>query len=250
MILAIDIGNSTTKLGVFDGVKLIKRFTIPTISSKSAGEIYDSIQPEITQQISSVIISSVVTELENSFRELAEKHFTSKALFVDNKFNSGLKIRYSPPENLGIDRLVAAFAAVEKYGKPIIVCDFGTATTIDAVNSKSEYLGGIIAPGMNILADVLFQKTSKLPKVEIKKPEGIFGNSTITSIQSGIYYGYAGLVDGILRKMINELGEKPKIIATGGLASIITESSEFIDIADENLMLEGLRLIFEKINKS
>lgn len=168
MLLVIDIGNSTTKLGIFDGAKLTKRFIIPTICNKSADEVYDSIQFEISQQISSVIISSVVPELENSFRELAEKHFTSKALFVDNKFNSGLKIRYSPPENLGIDRLVAAFAAVEKYGKPIIVCDFGTATTIDAVNSKSEYLGGIIAPGMNILADVLFQKLQNFLKLKLK----------------------------------------------------------------------------------
>ncbi|MGI8638564.1 MAG: type III pantothenate kinase [Pyrinomonadaceae bacterium] len=246
MILAIDIGNSRTKLGVFDGAKLIKRFTIPTIRSKSADEIYDSIQPEITQQISSVIISSVVPELENSFRKLAERYFNSKAAFVDNKFDSGLKIRYFPPENLGTDRLIAAFAAVGKYGKPIIICDFGTATTIDVVNSKSEYLGGIITPGINTLGEALFTKTSKLPRVEIKKPESVIGNSTVSSIQAGIFYGYIGLVEGILRRMSGELDEKSKVVATGGFAKLLAESCDLIEIVDENLMLDGLRLIHEK----
>ncbi len=167
-------------------------------------------------------------------------------MFVDSTFHSSLKINYFPPENLGIDRLIAAFAAVEKYGKPIIVCDFGTATTIDAVNSESEFLGGTITPGMNVLADALFQKTSKLPKVEIKKPASIFGTTTVSSIQSGIYHGYLGLVDGILQKMIAEFTEKPKIVATGGLASIIANGSELVEIVDDELMLDGLRLIHER----
>ncbi len=247
MLLAIDIGNSSTKFGVFDDDKLVNQISISTIRTNSANEIYELIQPEMNGRISSVIVSSVVTELEKSYRELAEKLLNAKVLFVDNKFDSGLKINYFPPENLGVDRLVAAFAAVEKYGEPIIVCDFGTAATIDAVNSKGEFLGGIIAPGISILADTLFQKTSKLPKVEIKKPESIFGISTITSIQSGIFYGYIGLVDGILRKMIDELGEDAKIIATGGLAFKIAESSELIEFVDEMLILDGLRLIYEKI---
>jgi type III pantothenate kinase len=157
-----------------------------------------------------------------------------------------LKILYESPKDIGADRLVDAFAAVEKYGKPCIVCDFGTATTIDVVNERSEYLGGIITPGLSVLADTLFQKTSKLPKVEVKKPEKVIGNSTVTSIQSGIYHGYIGLVDGILQKMINELGEKPQIIATGGLAALIAENSDLITIVDETLMLEGLRLIYKK----
>ncbi|CAN5197222.1 type III pantothenate kinase [soil metagenome] len=243
MLLAIDIGNSSTKFGVFDSENLVNQISIPTIRTNSADKIYELIKPEINGQISFVIISSVVTELEKSYRTLAEKLLNAKVLFVDNKFDSGLKINYFPPKTLGVDRLIAAFAAAAKYGKPIIVCDFGTATTIDAVNSKGEFLGGIIAPGMNILAETLFQKTSKLPKVEIKKPKSIFGNSTITSIQSGIYHGYAGLVDGILQKMIDELGENAKIIATGGLASKIAKSSELIEFIDEKLMLDGLKLI-------
>ncbi len=247
MLLAIDIGNSSTKFGVFDDENLVQQFSVPTVRTNSANEIYDLIQPIISGQISFVVISSVVAELENSYRELSEKLLNVKVLFVDSQFDSGLKINYFPPKNLGVDRLVAAFAAVEKYGKPVIVCDFGTAATVDAVNSKKEFLGGIIAPGISILADTLFQNTSKLPKVEIKKPESIFGNSTITSIQSGIFYGYIGLVDGILRKMLDELGELPKIIATGGFASLIAEDSPLIEIVDDKLMLDGLHFIYKKM---
>jgi len=197
-------------------------------------------------KISAIIASSVVPQLEFAFQQMSEKYFGLSAIFVNHTFDFGFKINYNPRSAVGVDRLVDAFAAVHKYGKPCIVCDFGTATTIDAVNSKSEYLGGIIAPGMNALADALFQKTAKLPKVEIKKPESVFGTSTVGSIQAGIYFGYSGLVNEILRKMIDELSEKPKIIATGGLAFLIVESSDLIEMTDENLMLEGLRLIYEK----
>jgi type III pantothenate kinase len=157
-----------------------------------------------------------------------------------------LKIKYNPPSSVGIDRIIAASAAIQKYGKPFIVCDFGTATTIDTVNSQGEYLGGTITPGMNVLAEALFEKTSKLPKAEIKKPENIIGNSTVNSIQAGIYFGYAGLVEGIINRMIMELGEKPKVIATGGLARFIAESCELIETVDDTLMLEGLRLTYER----
>lgn len=247
MLLAIDIGNSSTKFGLFDDENFVSQIIIPTVRTNSANEIYDLIKPVINGQIFFVIVSSVVSELQDSYRKLAEKLLNANVLFIDNKFDSGLKINYFPPENLGIDRLIAAFAAVEKYGKPIIVCDFGTATTIDAVNSNSEFLGGIIAPGMNLLADALFQRTSKLPKVEIKKPESVFGNSTINSIQSGIFYGYISLVDGILRKMLDELGELPKIIATGGFGSIIAAESQLIEIVDDKLMLDGLHFIYKKM---
>ncbi len=246
MILTIDIGNSTTKIGAFDNEDLIKRLTIPTIRSKNADEIYDSLKDEINGQFSAVIISSVVPELNDSFRTLGERYFDQTPCFVNHTFDFGFKINYDPPENAGADRLVAAFAAREKYGAPVIVCDFGTATTIDAVNSKDEYLGGIITPGISTLSEALFMKTSKLPRVEIKKPATVIGSSTVSSIQSGIFYGYIGLTEGILQRMIVELGEKPKIVATGGFAKLIAETSELIEIVDENLMLEGLRLIVEK----
>lgn len=246
MLLAIDIGNSSTKLGVFDHEKLIKHLIIPTIRSKTADEIHHSVKDEINEQISALFISSVVPELNDSFREFGEKYFNQTPIFVNYTFDFGFKIKYNPPENAGADRLIAAFAAVEKYAKPIIVCDFGTATTIDAVNSNSEYLGGIITPGMNTLSDALFIKTSKLPRVELKKPESVIGNSTVGSIQSGVFYGYIGLTEGILRRMIDELGENPKVVATGGFAKLISENCELIEIVDENLMLDGLRLIYEK----
>jgi type III pantothenate kinase len=247
MILAIDIGNTSTKLGVFDNENLFKHLIIPTIRSKSADEIYASLQDELTFQFSAVIISSVVPELKESFYQLGEKYFNRTPIFVDNTFDSGLTIKYSKPENLGVDRLIAAFSAVEKYGSPVIVCDFGTAANFEVVNSKREFLGGIIAPGIQTLADSLFLKTSKLPRVEIKKTAKVIENSTISCIQSGVFYGYIGLTEGILRRMIEELGEKPKVIATGGYANLIAENCNLIEIVDENLILEGLRLIYEKI---
>ncbi len=249
MLLAIDIGNSSTKLGVFDHENLIKRLIIPTIRSKTGDEIYNTIQGEIKGQFSAVVISSVVPELNDAFRKLGENHFNQTPFFVDNSLDFGLEIKYFPIENLGVDRIIAAFAAAEKYGAPVIVCDFGTATTIDAVNSKKEYLGGIITPGINTLSEALFIKTSKLPRVEIRKPETVIGNSTAGSIQSGIFYGYIGLTEGILSRMIAELGEKPKVIATGGFANLIAENCDLIETVDENLMLDGLRLIYERTRK-
>jgi len=246
MLLAIDIGNSSTKIGVFDNAKLTKRLTIPTIRSKTAADIYLSVKEELNQIFSAIVISSVVPELNEAFCALGEKYFNKTPVFVDNRADFGLEIKYFPPENLGIDRIVAAFAAARIYGAPVIVCDFGTATTIDVVNSKNEYLGGIITPGINTLSEALFIKTSKLPRVEIRKPETVIGNSTAQSIQSGVFYGYIGLTEGILKRMIAELGEKPKTVATGGFANLIAENCELIETVDENLMLEGLRLIYEK----
>jgi len=249
MLLAIDIGNSSTKLGVFDQEKLAERLIFPTIRSKTADEIYTSVQDEIDGQFSAIVISSVVPELNDSFRTLGEKYFNQTPFFVDNRADFGLEIKYFPPENLGVDRIVAAFAAKEKYGSPVIVCDFGTATTIDAVNSKNEYLGGIITPGINTLSEALFIKTSKLPRVEIRKPASVIGNSTVGSIQSGVFFGYIGLTEGILKRMIAELSEKPKVVATGGFAALIAEDCELIETVDENLMLDGLRLIHERAGK-
>jgi type III pantothenate kinase len=251
MLLAIDIGNSSTKFGVFDQEKLVKRLLIPTIRSKTADDIYASVreEEEINQAISGVVISSVVPELHESFREFGEKYFNQTPFFVNSRADFGLEIKYFPPEHLGVDRIVAAFAAKEKYGLPVIVCDFGTATTIDAVNSRNEYLGGIITPGINTLSEALFIKTSKLPRVEIRKPESVIGNSTVHSIQAGVFFGYIGLTEGILRRMIAELGEKPKVVATGGFAALIAEDCQLIEIVDENLMLDGLRLIYERTSK-
>jgi type III pantothenate kinase len=255
MLLAIDIGNTNISLGVYTGENLIAHWKMATVRNRTSDEIgvlarqMFSLDDIDFEKVSAVIVSSVVPQLNFTFQKMSEKYFRLDAIVLDSTFNFGLKINYNPPSSVGIDRIVAASAASHKYGNPCIVCDFGTATTIDVVNSSGEYLGGTITPGMNVFADALFEKTSKLPKVEIKKVETVIGNSTVHSIQAGIYFGYAGLVDGIIRRMIEELGKKPRIIATGGLAALVAESSELIETIDETLMLEGLRLIYERIEK-
>jgi len=243
MFLAIDIGNRFTKFGIFEGKSLFNRITFQTIRTQTADEINSQ---TLIQSLRAIIISSVVPELNDAYREFAGKFFNLKPVFVDNTFDFDLKIKYHPPESVGVDRIIAAFAVAEKYEKPCIICDFGTATTIDAVNSKGEYLGGTIAPGIKTLSESLFLKTSQLPRVEIEKPESVIGDSTVKSIRAGIYFGYIGLVDGIIGRMIAELGEHPKVVATGGFAKLIAETSEKIEIVDDNLILEGLRLIYEK----
>lgn len=247
MLLAIDIGNSSIKFGVFDRENLVARFTVPNANFSTADEIHSQISNQIpVNQFSAIVVSSVVPVISELMRELGEKFFDCTAFFVDNTLDFGLKIKYEQPENLGIDRLIAAFAATEKYGVPCIVCDFGTATTIDAVNSHREYLGGIITPGINTLSEALYAKTAKLPRVELVRPPRVIGNSTVSAIQSGIFFGYLGLTEGILRRMINELSKKPIVVATGGFAKLIAENCNLIDTIDENLMLEGLRSIYSR----
>ncbi len=246
MLLAIDIGNSTTKFGVFDGAKLTEKITIKTNRNDRASSIYSQINEQISVSISAIVISTVVNELKDTYRDLGKTHFKLPALFADHSFDYGFKIQYFPPKDCGSDRLVDAFAAVEKYGNPVIVCDFGTATTIDLVDENKKYLGGIITPGPNTLGSALFEKTSKLPDVEFEKPEKAIGDSTVSSIQSGIYYGYIGLVDGIIARFINETRVTPKIVSTGGFARLIAEESKYVEIVEPDLMLEGLRLVYEK----
>ena len=245
MLLAIDIGNSTITFGIFKSGKLISKFSILTVLTQTAEEIYSQINSKTEYNISRIFVSTVVSELVESFKVLGEKYFKLNPVFVDSSFDFNLKINYFPVENLGSDRIIAAFAVAEKYGTPCIVCDFGTATTIDLVNSKNEFRGGIIAPGMKILANALHRNTSKLPEVEIVKPEKVIGNSTQKAIQSGIYFGYIGLVDGIIKRMIDESNENPQIISMGGFAEIIAENSEFVEIIEPNLILEGLYLLWK-----
>ncbi len=257
MLLAIDIGNSRIKFGVFDDARLTSQFSIPTIRDASAEDIRTAIGRSLPERISSAIVCSVVPQIEDSMRTFLEHAHRVTPIFVDNSVDLGLKIKYKPVTAVGTDRLVNAFSAVEKYGKPCVVCSFGTATTIDAVNATGEYLGGIIAPGMNTLAEALHLKTAKLPRVEIEKPETVIGNTTVGSIQSGIFYGYIGMVEGILTRMTAELlsvptavaggsSEKPKIVATGGFAKLIAREFSLIEIVDENLVLNGLRSLSER----
>lgn len=257
MLLAIDIGNSSIKFGVYDRENLTTKFSIPTNRKYSSTEIKLAVGNKLKETVTHAVASSVVPEVETTLAEFCNEQLGIEIVFVNNSFDFGLKINYKPILSVGTDRLIAAFAASEKHGKPCIVCDFGTATTIDAVSSNSEYLGGIIAPGMGTMAEVLHLKTSKLPHVAIEKPANVIGNSTVKSIQSGIFYGYIGLVEGIISRMQKELllplmitaggsNMRIKVVATGGFASLISENCKVIDIVEDNLILNGLQLTYER----
>ena len=256
MLLVIDIGNTNTSLGVYEAEKLIAHWRMATVRYRTADEYGVLSRQMFTiseidyRRIDAVIVASVVPPLNFTFQKMSESYFGHKAIFVDNTLDFGLKILYNPASDVGADRIVDAVAAIERYGAPCVVVDFGTATTFDAINSNAEYLGGVITPGITISSDALFQRAAKLPRVEIKKPARVIGDSTVGSIQSGLYYGYAGLVDGILRRMIEELGTETKVVATGGLAPLISQASELIETVDDTLTLEGLRLIHQKLFKN
>ena len=199
--------------------------------------------------IHAIAIASVVPPLNYTLKIMAETYFHLTPLFVDHTTDTGLTILYEPASDVGADRIVDAVAAIQKYGAPCIVVDFGTATTFNAIDANGHYVGGVITPGIMISTDALFERTAKLPRVDIRRPQKIIGSSTITAMQSGLYHGFVGLVDGVLRKMIEEMGSTPRaprVIATGGLASLIATGSEFIELVDDTLTLEGLRLVYER----
>jgi len=252
MLLVIDAGNTNITLGVFRAEELIVQGRLITDRDKSSDEYGIEIRELIKRSgigakaIEGIAIASVVPSLDQALTEMARTYFQLTPLFVDHTSNTGLQIRYDPPAAVGADRIVDAVAAATKYGVPCIVVDFGTATTFNVVNASHEYLGGAIAPGLMISAEALFSRAAKLPRVEIKAPENVIGSSTVAAMQSGLYHGYAGLVDGVLELMIRELGSKPHVIATGGLAPVIAKASKCIDEVDETLTLEGLRLVYER----
>lgn len=252
MLLVIDAGNTNITLGVFAGDDLIAQWRMVTDHDKGSDEyatalrdLFESTNVDLGK-VDAVAIASVVPPLDQTLKRMVLDCFQLTPLFVNHTVDTGLKILYDAPADVGADRIVDAVAAVTKYGAPCIVVDFGTATTFNAVNAAHEYLGGVIAPGIMISAEALFLRAAKLPRVEIKQPEKVIGSSTVGAMQSGIYYGYAGLVDGVLEKMIAEMHTKPRVIATGGFAPLIANASRFIEKVDSTLTLDGLRLVYER----
>lgn len=256
MLLVIDVGNTNTVLGVYEGAELIAHWRLTTERSRTVDEYGIQFRNLFTlatldpKAITAIAISSVVPPLNYTLEKLAQVYFGHAPLFVDHTSDMGMTIRYTPVTDVGADRIVNSVAAIERYGAPCIIVDFGTATTFDAVTVEREYIGGVITPGVVISAEALFQRAARLFRVEIRRPEQIIGETTVGSVQSGLYYGYIGLVDGILKRMIAELGGSPRVVATGGLAKLIGRGSEYIEEIDENLTLEGLRLIYERSRKS
>ena len=246
MLLAIDIGNSSIKFGVFDGPVLFHKFSIQTKRDYTAEElIFDRLrlvdEQFIQVDIDTCMVASVVPDLNGVIAQVCRELFKVTPSLIDATWNFGFANRYEPPSDAGVDRLVNCSAAIAKYGYPVVVCSFGTATTIDIVNDDNEYIGGVIAPGPVASAKALQLATAKLPNIPIEKPSSIIGNSTVTSIQSGIVNGHIAMVEGMLRK----LGVNGKTIATGGFARLIAEEIKAIDVVDENLTLDGLRLLSE-----
>lgn len=258
MLLAFDVGNTNIVLGVFKDGNLIQNWRLETDNNKSADE-YGMIINQLfcyeglnTKDVKDIIIATVVPSVLYTLQHLSMKYFSKRAMVIGPGIKTGLIIKYDNPKQVGADRIVNVVMALEKYGGPLIVVDFGTATTFCAVTERAEYLGGTIAPGVKIASDALFEKTAKLPKVELEEPGRVICRNTIESLQSGLVYGHMGMVDFIIRKMKDELKQHskslvdPKVIATGGLATLIDNGIDSIDCVDKLLTLEGLNLIYEK----
>ncbi len=252
MIFVLDVGNTNTVLGVYDQSELKYHWRIETNRNKTEDEYGMLIKSLLehdglkTTDIEGIIISSVVPPIMAALERMCVKYFGISPLVVGPGIKTGLNIKYDNPKEVGADRIVNAVSAIHEYGGPLIIVDFGTATTYCYINEHMQYMGGAIAPGIGISTEALYTKAAKLPRIEIAKPESIVGKTTVGAMQAGILYGYVGQVEGIVARMKAQSPVEPKVIATGGLSSLIAAESDVIDIVDPFLTLKGLSLIYDK----
>ncbi len=252
MLLAVDVGNTQTHFGTYEGGELVEHWRFATVRDSTADELGAALRNLIElrgvelEQIGSSIISSTVPALGPQWAEMTDRYLGHETLIVGPGFKTGMPLRYDNPREIGADRLVNAVAAFEQTQGACIVVDFGTAITYDPVSADGEYLGGIISPGVEISLDALADRAAKLPKVDLEPPRQLIGKSTIEAIRSGVIYGFAAMVDGIVARLLDEMGEETATIATGGLAHHIVPFTERIDRTDDLLTLEGLRILFER----
>lgn len=255
MLLAIDVGNTNVTIGVFDGEALVHNWRLAALRERTADELgifvtrlFEQTKVDIAA-VHGIVVASVVPPLTRPMEEMCERYFGRQALLVDAS-NAGIPIAYFPAADVGADRIVNAVAARERFGRsgPIIVVDFGTGTTFDVISREGAYVGGIICPGIGISAEALFQRAARLPRVEVRRPDAAIGQTTVNAMQSGLFFGYVEMVDGLVRRIKSELpdGEAATVIATGGLAGVLSAETKTIDHVEPNLTLEGLRLIWQR----
>ena len=251
MLLCIDIGNTNIVLGFYQGEELVAQWRIATNHRRMSDEYAVTLRGLFhhnglsSADVSGVAISSVVPPLTGIFEKLCQDYFHQKPLVVDAGIKTGMRIRYDNPLEVGADRVVNAVVTLRLYGAPACIVDFGTATTFDALSAEGDYIGGAIAPGILIATEALFARTAKLPRIDLVRPPKVIGTNTVQSMQSGILFGYVGLVESMVRRFRKELGDDMKVIATGGLAPVIAQETDAIEIVDPWLTLKGLRLIWE-----
>jgi len=256
MLLAIDVGNSNIVLGVFEGDTLVQSWRLQTVRERTSDELGLLVEGLFEHsrierlQVRGVILGSVVPPLTGTMRQMVQRYFGVTAVVVEPGVNASMPILYENPSEVGADRILNGVAAYEKFGKglgrPLIVVDFGTATTLDAITAKGEYLGGAICPGVTISADALFQRAARLPRIDVRKPSRVVGRTTVGAMESGLFWGYVGMVEGLVRRMDAELGGNAICVATGGLADVIAPETPLIQHVDPDLTLHGLRIVWER----